>query len=127
MKGQAANEFLIVFTAFLVLYIIFTVIFSSQSVNLIQSTDNLDALKTTYALSNTINSVYMAGDGASTNLTLVNSRLNVTIHNGILTSSVSSTNAGSQAKLLTTRINATQIFLNREMKIKNNGGSIEIS
>ncbi len=126
-RGQAANEFLVVFTAFLVLYIIFTFIFSNQSVNLIQSTDSLDALKTTYAISNSINSVYLAGDGATMNVTVANSRLNVTIINGILSSSVLSTNVLTQVKLLTNRINATQLFLNREMQIRNNGGSIEIS
>ncbi len=124
--GQAANEFLIVFTAFLVLYIIFTFIYSNQSLNLLQSTDNLDALKVTYKLSNAINHVYLAGDGASMNVTVVNSRLAVTIVNGILSSSVPATNALSQAKLLTRRVNATNVSLNREMIIKNKGGSIEI-
>lgn len=126
-KGQAANEFFLVFVALLLIYIVFAIVYNNQAINLFQSRDNLEAFQTSHQISAAINNVYLAGDGAAINITVIASRVNVTINSGIIESSVASTNSVNQVKLLTSRINTTNVVLNREMTILNNGGTIEIN
>lgn len=69
MKAQISIEFLISLSVLLVIFLIFSVVYSGQMTNLFQTQNNLELTKKGYALANAVNYVYLAGDGATYNFT----------------------------------------------------------
>jgi uncharacterized protein (UPF0333 family) len=125
MKAQISSEFLVVFAALLMIFLVIFAIYFGGSLNLFQVQDIVAALRNAYAIASAINYVHLAGDGASYNFTVsgVANDENINITDYAVTSARHETTIG--APLLNGNVNTT--WLGRgSVIITNNGGEIDI-
>src|SRR3989338_1620981 len=125
MRGQVLAEFLVVFSAFLVLLLIYSIIFSEYLSSYFSSNNNLKLFSTAYKFSSAINSVFISGPGTSYNFSIDLTDMNMSVDDNILNVWIENRSALSTT-LLTERVN---ILLNNssDISIVNNGGMIEVS
>lgn len=125
MKAQTSSEFMVVFTALSLLFVVVFVIYFGASINLFQAQDSVAALRNAYAAAAALNYVYLAGDGASYNFSLsgiVNGE-NITVGDFAVTSERPRSSAA--APLLGADVNVSS--LNRgAMVITNRGGGVYV-
>lgn len=123
LKAQISAEFFIIFVCVMMLLLIFTTIYYSQTLNLFQTGSTLSAKKLAYQVASAINGVYLAGNGASYNLSIPYSNESITLSgNSVL---VEGGNAKVSAPVLTNNLNATNVA-HGAVTIKNNNGLIEV-
>jgi hypothetical protein len=124
MKAQISSEFIMVYTALLMIFVvIFSILFGSDF-NLFQAQDLAASQRDALSAATAMNFVYLAGDGASYNFTPQNviAGENITISGfGV---SVQRPHAYASAPLLDAKVNATSISGN--IMMRNNEGEIDI-
>jgi len=125
MKAQISSEFLIVYAALLMVFTITFGIIFGGGINLAQTQDHLASLRNSQAIASAINYVYLAGDGASYNLTLTNFKNdeNITLTDYAVTSSRPQATTGSP--LLDADINASSLRQGNAV-ITNKKGELDI-
>jgi len=69
MRAQISSEFMVVYSALLLIFVIVFTIYFGGSLNLFQGLDSVAALRDAQATASAINFVYLAGDGASYSFT----------------------------------------------------------
>lgn len=126
MRAQISSEFFIVYAILLTIFIIVFTIYLGGNYNLAQIQDSSSALRNSHSVAATINYVYLAGEGASYNLSLnsVANSENITISNYSVTSNRQFGSASSG--ILISNINSTSIYRGNNI-ISNNEGEIHIS
>ena len=125
MKAQVSSEFIMVYTALLLIFVvIFSIIFGGNY-NLFQAQDLAASQRDAQSVATAMNFVYLAGDGASYNFTPQNVMAgeNISISNfGV---SVQRPYAYASAPLLDAKVN-TSSLTGGNIVIRNNGGEIDI-
>lgn len=125
MRAQASLEFLVVYSALLMIFVVIFTVYFGGSLNLFQAQDSVAALRNANSVAAAINYVYLAGDGASYDFTLTNmvEGENVTISDYAVTSERPHASAG--APLLDAKVNVSSV--NRgDVVISNERGDIHI-
>lgn len=125
MKAQVMLEFLVVFSLFLFLLLIYSIAFSGYFTNYYISNKNLNLFSKVYTISSAINSVFLAGNGSTSNVSLDLTDINITISNSIITLRTENLSSASST-LITNNVNILS-FNQSGMKISNVGDRIEIS
>jgi len=117
---------MIVLASLLMLFMIVFSITIGGSTNLLQARETVSAQRNAYAAAAAMNFVYLAGDGASYNLTLgsVLDSENITVSDYSVTSARDTVSAS--APLLDGRMNASALSRG-EFLISNEGGEIHVS
>ncbi len=126
MKAQVSSEFMVVFSALLLIFVVVFTIYAGGSLNLFQAESSVGALRNANAVAAALNYVYLAGDGASYSFTLarmVNDE-NITISDYAVASE--RPHAYAAAPLLDGNINASSMGRGAAV-ITNNGGELDIS
>jgi uncharacterized protein (UPF0333 family) len=126
LKAQVSSEFMIVVSALAMIFIIVFFISAGGSTNLRQAQDSSAALRNAYAAAAAINYVYLAGDGASYNLTLKNlaEGENITISSYAVTSE--RPRAYASVPLITGSVNASSLEGGQAL-MTNNRGRIDVT
>ena len=127
MKAQASSEFLVVLIALMLVYTSMVFMYSTWSLNLQQSKARLETLATANKVAFSMNFLELAGDGAQYSFAINAPNSNITIYRNILEAKGRTGASFSQFEMLTNSANATSIKNAGTVKIKNNGGKIEIS
>ncbi len=128
MRGQVSSEFMVVYAALLTIFLIVFIIYFGSSTNLFQIQDKTTALRNAQTIAAAMNYVYLAGDGASYNLTLsgIANDENITIHDFSVNSKRSQ--ASASAALLVGDVNDTSIASGGgNIVITNIGGKLYVS
>ncbi len=127
MKAQISSEFLIVYSALLMIFLITFIIYFGGSLSFFQTQDAVTSFRNAQTIAAAINYVYLAGDGASYNLSLTNivSDESITISEYAVTSK--KTRVSASAAILDGNVNASSIANgNGTVGITNNKGEINI-
>jgi uncharacterized protein (UPF0333 family) len=97
MKAQVSFEFMVVFSALLMIFVVVFVVSFGGNLNLFQAQDSAAALRNSQSVAAAMNYVYLAGDGASYNFTIANvaDGENITISDYSVTSSRPHASAGA--------------------------------
>jgi hypothetical protein len=125
MKGQVLTEFLIIFLVFLWLILVYLYIFSDYFSSYHHSDVNLRIFSTSHQLAAAVNSIFIAGPGASYNFSADLSDFQISINRNTITVNFENQTASS-APLITENVVLLHDFSNPEISIRNNGGVIEI-
>ena len=64
MRGNISAEFLTILAALMIIFLIFTVTYSGQNLNIFHIKEMLSGRQTAYSVATAINYVHLAGDGA---------------------------------------------------------------
>ena len=126
MKAQVSSEFMVVFSALILIFVVVFTMYSGGSLNLFQAEGSVGALRNANAVAAALNYAYLAGDGASYSFTLARmaNDENITISDYAVASE--RPRAYAAAPLLDGSINASS--MERGMvSITNNGGELDIS
>ena len=125
MKAQVSLEYMIVLSLLLTIFLVIMTVTFGFNMNLFQVQDSKAALRNAHSVAAAINFVYLAGDGASYNLTLTNvmNKENITIHDYSVTSE--RPYASASAPLLNAKMNTTSIGKG-SIKITNDNGEIRV-
>ncbi|MDD5171972.1 MAG: hypothetical protein PHF60_02955 [Candidatus ainarchaeum sp.] len=125
MRAQVSFEFMIVFSALLMIFVVVFTVYFGGNLNLFQAQDTVGAQRNALSVAAAINYVYLAGDGASYNLTLsnVNDEENITISDYAVTSDRPHVSVG--APLLDAKTNTSSLGRGH-IVITNNKGEIDI-
>ena len=122
MKAQVSSEFMVVFSALLMIFVVVFTMYFGGSLNLFQTQGSVASYRNAYAIASAINFAYLAGEGASYNLTI--SRLgneeNVTVSDFGVTSE--RPGASASAPLLDADVNTTSIGRGSIVITNKNGG-----
>jgi hypothetical protein len=126
MKAQVSSEFMVVYTALMILFVVMFTIFFGSDRNLLQTADSVSAMRNAQALASAVNYVYLAGDGASYDYTIgsLDEDENLTMSDFSVTSE--SPEAYASAPLLDGKRNATALGPG-SINIANNRGEVHIS
>ncbi len=124
MRAQASLEFMIVFSALLAIFLVVFALSFGGSGNLLQIQDSAASLRNAQTIAAAINYVYLAGDGASYNLTLSNvlEGENLTISGQTVASN--RRNAYSSASLLDVKMDFSSLGRGSVI-LTNRGGEID--
>ncbi|MGV8085395.1 MAG: hypothetical protein ACP5N9_04050 [Candidatus Bilamarchaeum sp.] len=126
MKAQVSAEFLVVYSALFAIFLLVFTVYLGGHYNLVQIQDSASASRNARSIAAAINYVYLAGDGASYNMTLSNfgNSENVSISNYTVTSTrvYSSASAG----IINSKINSSSLTRGN-VTISNNQGEIDIA
>lgn len=125
MRAQVSSEFMVAYTALLMIFVMVFVIYSGGTLNLFQVQDSLAAFRNAQSAAAAINYVYLAGDGASYSFTAANlaDQENITISDYGVTSD--RPQGSASVPLLDAETNTTSIARG-SMTITNNRGEIDI-
>lgn len=125
-KGQTSFEFMVVLSALLMLFIIVFSVSAGGQTNLAQARETVFAQRNAFTAATAMNFVYLAGGGASYDITLgaVQDDENITIGEYSVTSMRGAAAAGSP--LLNGRTN-TSLLSRGEYRISNDGGEIHVA
>ncbi|VVC02926.1 Uncharacterised protein [Candidatus Bilamarchaeum dharawalense] len=125
MRAQLSSEFMIVYSALLMIFLVVFVIYFGGSTNLFQAQDSVIALRNAQAVAAAVNYVYLAGDGASYNMALSHmaNDENISISDYSITSMRPDSSAS--APILTANVNETTLTRG-DIVITNNRGEIDI-
>ncbi len=126
MRAQVTAEFLVVLSALMTIFLIFYVVYSGQNLDAAQGRDSLLTMRDAYSLSNAINAVYLAGDGASYNATIAYSGPDENLSVSPLYVEAARGEAVAQSPLISGAINSTAINGSQAV-ITNSGGAIGIA
>jgi hypothetical protein len=125
MKAQVSSEFIMVYTALLMIFlVVFTILFGGDF-NLFRSQDLAASQRDAQSIASAINFVYLAGDGARYNFTPQNvmSGENITISDfGV---SAERPYAYASVPLLDAQVNTSSLMGGKVIMI-NNRGEIDI-
>jgi len=124
MRGQASTEFVIILSAIMIIFFVFYSLYNDQFVNSRQSAEKIAVMTAAISIRNSIDHVFLAGDGTVYNTSFRIVDINVSVHDGVVWAQ--SDFASYYAPLLTSRINTTSIH-GGDVTIKNNKGLIEIA
>ncbi|MDD5340014.1 MAG: hypothetical protein PHV13_02070 [Candidatus ainarchaeum sp.] len=126
MKAQISSEFMVVFSALVLIFVVVFTLYSGGSLNLFQAEGSVAAMRNANAVAAALNYAYLAGDGASYSFTpaRVASDENITISDYAVSSE--RPHAYAAAPLLDGSINASSIGRGPVL-ITNNGGELDIS
>jgi hypothetical protein len=126
MKAQVSSEFIVVYTALLLIFVVIFSILFGGGFNLFQIQNLVAAQRDAQSIATAINFVYLAGDGASYNFTPQNLMAgeNITISDfGV---SVERPYAYASAPVLDAQVNTTSLG-GGNIVITNEKGGINIS
>jgi hypothetical protein len=125
MRAQVSPEFMAVYTAMFMIFVVVFAIYFGGNLNLVQVQDSVAALRNAQATAAAINYVYLAGDGASYNFTLPNreNEENITMSDYAVTSE--RPQAMASAPLLDASMNVSSLDRG-SIVITNNKGEIDI-
>ena len=125
MRAQVSFEFMVVYSALFMIFVMVFVISFGGNLNLFQAQDSMAAMRNSQSVAAAINYVYLAGDGASYNFTLASmaSGENITISDYSVTSSRPHAAAG--APLLDADVDQGSLGRGNAV-ISNDGGGIHI-
>lgn len=123
-RAQASLEFLIVFSALLTLFLVVFALSFGGNGNLVQIQDSAASMRNAQSIAAAVNYVYLAGNGASYNLTISNvlNAENITLSSHVVSST--RRNAYSSAPLLNGKMNFTSLGRGNVI-LANNGGEID--
>ena len=123
MKAQGSFEYMVIISLLLTVFLVMMAVSFSSNINLFQLQDSKAALRNSYAVASAINFVYLAGDGASYDLTLtdVMNEENITIYDYSVTSE--RPYASASAPLLNAKTNTSSPGKGK-VKITNDHGEI---
>lgn len=125
MRGNISAEFLTILAALMIIFLIFTVTYSGQNLNIMHIKEMLSGRQTAYSVATAVNYVYLAGDGAQYRFNVIgkDNDENITF----FSHSVESRRGAevSSAPLLNGDINVSTLD-ERSVVIKNNDGVIGI-
>ncbi|MFH2105903.1 MAG: hypothetical protein ABII22_01470 [Candidatus Micrarchaeota archaeon] len=125
MKGQVLTEFLIIFLVFLWLILIYLYVFSDYFSSYHYSDTNLRIFSSSHQLASAINSVFIAGPGASYNFSADLNDFEISINKNSITVNFENRTTSS-ASLITENVVLLHNVNEPEISIRNNGGVIEI-
>ena len=125
-KAQVSAEFLVVYSALFAIFLLVFTVYLGGHYNLAQLEDTASAARNSRSIAAAMNYVYLAGDGASYNMTLTNyeNSENVTISNYTITSN--RTYSSASASILNSKINSSSLRRGNTI-ITNNQGGIDIT
>ncbi len=124
MKGQISSEFLVVYSALFAIFIVVFTIYLGGNFNLAQIQDSAIASTNAQTAAAAYNYVYLAGSGASYNVTMsLGNNESVSIYNHSIQSS--RTFASSYASILDSKRNSSTLVRGYNI-ISNNAGEIDI-
>ena len=124
MRAQVSLEFMVVFSALFAMFLLVFALSFGGNGNLVQIQDSAASMRNAQSIAAAINYVYLAGDGASYNLSISNvlNTENITVSSHVVSSA--RRNVYSSAPLLNGKMNFT--FLGRgNVILTNNGGEID--
>jgi hypothetical protein len=107
MPGQANIEFLIVLIGVLLLSYVLIIAHGGQMLNLLQSENSVESMKSAYTLASAINYVYLAGDGSRYNFVFQVGNGTARAYSGFV--EVRTLTGLSSAPLLTRNVVATEV------------------
>ncbi len=125
MKAQVSFEFMVVFSALMMIFVVVFVISFGGGLNLFQAQDSAAAQRNAQSVAAAINYVYLAGDGASYDLSIANmaNGENITISDYAVTSDRQ--HASASAPLLDAGTEPDSLGRG-DAVLSNNGGEIHI-
>jgi uncharacterized protein (UPF0333 family) len=125
MKAQVSSEFLVVFSALLLIFVVVFTIFFGGNLNLDNAQDSAASQRNAQSAAAAMNFVYLAGDGASYNysLTGLEETENITMSGFSVTSEGDYTSASSP--LLDGKMNSSRLEEGK-MVISNEAGEIYV-
>ena len=126
MRAQVSSEFMVVFSALLMVFVVMYVIFFGGNLNLSHVQESVSAQRDAKAAAAAINFVYLAGDGARYNLSLKNLAAgeNITASGYSLTAEKG--HASASAPLIVGGANISSIGAGDNL-VMNEGGVIHVS
>ena len=121
MKAQVSSEFIVVYTALLLIFVVVFAILFGGGFNLSQAQNLVAAERDAQSVAAAINFVYLAGDGASYNFTPQNIAAGENITISDFGASAERPNAYASAPLLDAQVNTTSVASGNIVITKNKG------
>jgi len=125
MKAQVSSEFMVVYSALLIIFVVVFTIYVGGSINLSQTTESVAAERNAQAAAAAMNYVYLAGDGASYAFTLANRENEENISISCYAVSSERPYVYASAPLLDAKVNVSSLCRG-DVMITNNKGELDI-
>lgn len=116
---------MVVLSALLMVFIIVSMVSLGGGLNLFQAQETAASLRNAHALAAAVNFVYLAGDGASYNLTLANMANDENITTSDFAATSQRPHSSGSAPLLEAGVNASSVGRG-DVQLSNAGGEVHV-